>query len=298
MKFLRSILVDAHTMATEVKSWDLPINPISHIILTIEGTALTTIPTLTEILAFINSIEVTHRGISVLNMESEDLAALNLYLYGSRGKMIADVFGTSTYVSYSIIIPFGRTLYNPDECFPGSRKGEFKIKLDTTIPATSFNVAVMSLETIELPEANPSNFLKSTLLSIAAPGATGIFDTELPIGNKLLAIILGLTAYPTTGDVLYTVDDLKLLCDNVEHQFASSKTPALISDIMLRSNKTLDIIPDYALGAPDYYFWLDFDPTKNGAFAVNTDNFNSIKLRCTYGENAAINLIPVELVSV
>ncbi|MBA7552836.1 hypothetical protein ES705_45412 [subsurface metagenome] len=189
-------------------------------------------------------------------------------------------------------------LYNPDECFPGSRKGEFKIKLDTTIPATSFDVAVMSMETIELPDATPSHFVKSTLLSIAAPGATGEFDVELPIGNDLLAILFGLAAFPTTGDVIYTVDDWKVLVDNIEHQLASSKTPALLADIILRQNKVIDDIPEYALACADYYGWLDFDPTKDGKFAIHTDNFNSVKLRCNYGENAAINVIPIELVSV
>ncbi|MBA7552837.1 hypothetical protein ES705_45413 [subsurface metagenome] len=29
MKFLRTVLLDAHTMATEVESYDLPINPLS-----------------------------------------------------------------------------------------------------------------------------------------------------------------------------------------------------------------------------------------------------------------------------
>lgn len=298
MKFLRSVILDAHTMATESKTIDLPINPLSHLKVTIEGTALTTVPTLTEILAFINKIEVTHKGQSIVSLEGEDIACLNQYLFGSRGIKITDLYATSTYVSYSFFIPFGRSLYNPNECFFGTRKGELQLTLDTTIPATSFNVAVMSVEAVELIDANPPKYLKSTLLSIAAPGGTGDFDTELPLGNDLLALLIGMTAYPTTGDVLYTIGDVKLLCDNVEHQYASSKTPALIADRMLRSPRDPDNPGLLALGAPDFYMWLDFDPNRDGTYSVKTDVFNSVKCRFTFDENAAINVVPVELVSI
>ena len=297
-KFLRTVIVDARTMATEVKSFDLPINPLSFIKITLEGTALTTIPTLTEILAFINKVEITHRGQSIISLDGEDLAALNLYLLGSRGFKIADLYATSTYFSYSFFVPFGRRLYDENECYPGTRKGELQITLDTTIPATSFNVAVMSLEACELPDASPSQYLKATQLNVSAPGATGIFDTQLPLGNELLAILIGLAAFPTSGDVLYTVDDMRLLCDNVEHQFASAKTPALIADRMLRSSRDPDNPVLFTLGAPDYYLWMDFDPNRDSAFSVQTSEFSEAKCRFNYGENAAIHVIPVEIVQV
>ena len=298
MKFLRSVILDAWTIATGVKTIDLPINPLSYLKITIEGTSLTTVPSLTEILAFVNNIEVTHKGQSILNLNGEDVAALNLYLFGSRGIKVSDLYATSTYVSYSFFLPFGRTLFNPEECFPGTRKGEMQLSMDLTIPATSFNVSVLSVEACELMEANPANYLKATMLSVAAPGATGNFDTELPIGNDLLAIIIGLAAFPTSGDVLYTVDDVKLLCDNVETQIASAKTPGLIADRMLRAPIDPDNPGLFTFGAPDYYMWLDFDPNRDGSYAINTDIYNSVKIRNTFGENAGIHVIPVELVAV
>lgn len=298
MKFLRSVLLDAHTMATEVKSVDLPINPLSHLILTIEGTSATDEATVKEILVFLNSIEVSHRGESIINMESEDLAALNLYLFGSAGFKGHDLFATSPYLSYSLIIPFGRILYNPDECYPATRKGEFKLKFDTTVPTTSFTAGKISVETIELLDAEPTNHLKSTLLSVSAPGGTGNFDTEIPIGNKLLALIVGMTAFPLTTAFTFSVDDFKLLLDNVETQFASSKAPALLADKMFRTNARVHEIAAQGLCTPDFYAWMDLDPTKNGEYAIDTAEYSSVKCRFTFGKNEAINVIPVELVSI
>ena len=297
MKYLRSTLLDGHTMATETKSVDLPINPLSHLILTIEGTDATDEATVAEILAFLNTVEVTHRGESIINMESEDLAALNLYLFGSAGVKIHAPFGTSPYLAYSLMIPFGRTLYNPMECYPATRKGEFKIKFDTTIPSSSFTAGKISVETVELIDAEPIAHLKSTLLSVSAPGATGIFDTEIPIGNDLLAILIGMTAFPLTTTFTFTVDDMKLLCDNVENQMASAKTPALLADLMLRTNARVHEIAAQGLFTPKHYAWMDFDPTRDGEYVIHTNEFSSVKCRLTYGKNEAINLVPVELVS-
>ena len=45
-KFIRSTILDARTMATEVFTIDLPINPISHLVITIEGLNASDEPTI------------------------------------------------------------------------------------------------------------------------------------------------------------------------------------------------------------------------------------------------------------
>lgn len=297
-KFLRSILMDARTSATEVHTVDLPINPLSHLIFNIQGYNATDEATYAEIIAFINSIEVAHRGQSIINLEGEDLAALNLYLFGSPGFMLQPVATDNQYRSFTLIIPFGRKLFNPDECYPGTRKGELQFKMDMTALSASIDNGLISLEAVELLDANPTKYLKSTLLSIAAPGATGDNDVELPIGNTLLAILIGMATFPTTSAVAFGVDDMKLMVDNVEHQIASAKAPCVVADMIWRHPVFYRSLAAQLAPTPANYLWMDLDPHGDGEFAVDTSQYNSVKARLTMGVDEAINVIPVELVSV
>lgn len=298
MKFLRSVLMDARTSATEVYTLDLPINPLSHLIFTVEGLNATDEATYAEIIAFINTIKVTHRGQSIVNLEGEDLAGLNLYLFGSPGFMLHPIATDNLHRAFSLIIPFGRKLFDPNECFPGTRKGELQFEMDMTALATSIDNGIISLEAVELLDASPTQYLKSTLLSVAAPGATGNNDVELPIGNDLLAVIIGMATFPTTSSFAFGVDDFRLLVDNVEHQIASSRAPGLLADMAWKHPVFFRALAAQLAPTPAGYLWADFDPHGDGEYAIKTGDFNSVKARLTMGVDEAINLIPVELVQV
>lgn len=298
MKFLRSVVFGERTSATEVYTVDLPINPLSHLIFTVEGLNATDEATYAEIIAFINSIEVTHRGMSIVNLEGEDLAALNLYLFGSPGFMLHPIATDNLHRAFSLIIPFGRKLFNANECFPGTRKGEMQFKMDMTALGTSIDNGIISLEAVELLDASPTNYLKSTLLSVAAPGATGDNDVELPVGNTLLALLIGMATFPTTSSFAFGVDDVKLLADNVEHQLASSRAPGLLADMSWKHPVFFRALAAQLAPTPAGYLWADFDPHGDGEYAIDTSQFNSVKARLTMGVDEAINVIPVELVSV
>lgn len=298
MKFLRSVIMDARTSATEILPIDLPINPLSHLILTIEGLNATDEATYAEIIAFINSVKVTHRGRSIISLEGEDLAAQNLYLFGSPGFMLHPIATDNLHRAFSLIIPFGRTLFNPDECYPGTRKGEMQCTLDLTALATSIDNGLVSLEAVELLDASPTKYLKSTLLSVSAPGATGDSDVELPIGNSLLAVLIGMATFPTTSSFAFGVDDFKLLVDNVEHEYASARAPGMLADMMIKHPIFYRALAAQLAPVPAGYLWADFDPNGDGEYAVQTEQYSSVKARLTYGVDEAINVIPLELVSV
>jgi len=298
-EFLRANILDAHTMATEVVPYDLPISPLSHLIITIEGTnEEATEVTIAQILAFLNSVAILHTGRQIINLESEDLAALNLYLFGSGGQALAPEASDTQHMAYTLIVPFGRTLFNPDECYPATRRGEFVIVLDTTVPDTTFVNAVISISAVTLPEASPTHHLKATLLSIGAPGATGEQDVVLPIGNDLLALLIGMTSFAGAAEFLFGADDLRLLFDNKELQIVSSKAPELIGEMMLRAPGTVRSTPLQAGLIPNTYTWMDFDPTRDGTFMIDTRPAARIKLRVNFGVNEALNITPLELVTV
>ncbi|MBA7538215.1 hypothetical protein ES705_30489 [subsurface metagenome] len=295
-EFIRSTILDAHTMATEVFTEDLPINPISHLVLTIEATNVGAAEaTIAQILAYINLITVRHTGIQVINHHSEDTALLNLYLFGSGGIALAPVATTGQHQAYSLIIPFGRKLFDPEECFPATRKGEFQITLDTNLPGTEWEAAVLSLSAVQLPEATPTRHLVSTLFSITDPGAAGEQDIDLPIGNDLLAVLMRLAAFPDTTDFFFTVDDIRLLVDNMERGIASAKTVELLGEMITRVNGTVRSTALQGGLIPNKSLWMDFDPTRDGAYMIDTRGASRVHLRANYGEAGAIFVAPLEL---
>jgi hypothetical protein len=297
-EFIRANIVDAHTMAAETITEDLPVTPISHLIITLEGHCITDEATIDEILTYITSVAILHHGIQIINLESNDLAALNLYLFGTAGLSNNPHFGTTTYLAYSIIVPFGRTLFNPEECFPATRRGEFQAVITTTLPAGSWQGGLISLSAVSLPEATPTRHLKATLLSVGVPTATGEQDVILPIGNDLLACLIGMSTMGEDASELWGVDDARVLFDNKELKIVSSKAPELAGEMMSRVAGTVRAIPAQADIIPANYLWMDFDPTRDGQYMIDTRPAARLKLRLNMGVAEALNIVPVELVTV
>ncbi|MBA7569128.1 hypothetical protein ES708_10866 [subsurface metagenome] len=295
-EFIRSTIIDARTMATEVKTYDLPINPISHLILTMEATNVGVVEaTIAQALAYINLITVRHTGIQVINHQSEDTALLDLYLFGSGGFALNPGKTQDQYQTYSLIIPFGRKLFDPAECFPATRKGEFQITLDTNKPDTIWENAVISLSAVQLPGATPTRHLVSTLFSKAAPAAPGEYDIDLPIGNDLLACLIRMTAFPIAAAFTFTVDDLRLLVDNREMNIVSAKAPELAAEMMSRVAGTVRSTAEQNGLIPNTCIWMDFDPTRDGQYMVDTRGRSRVHLRANYGKAEALWVSPLEL---
>ncbi|MBA7581722.1 hypothetical protein ES708_23633 [subsurface metagenome] len=246
-------------------------------------------------MAYINLITVRHTGIQVINHQSEDTALLNLYLFGSGGFALNPGITINQYQTYSLIVPFGRKLFDPEECFPATRKGEFQITLDTTIPTDPWENGVISISAVQLPEATPTRHLVSTLFSKAAPAAAGEYDIDLPIGNDLLACLIRMTAFPIATEFSFTVDDLRLLVDNRERNIVSSKAPELAAEMISRVNGTVRSTAAQGGLIPNTSIWMDFDPTRDGQYMVDTRGASRVHLRANYGKPEALWIAPLEL---
>ncbi len=70
MEFIRSSVLEDHASATEVIEKDLPTGALSHLILALSGCQATDEITIAELLVFINSVEVTKKGVGILSMQS------------------------------------------------------------------------------------------------------------------------------------------------------------------------------------------------------------------------------------
>lgn len=295
-EFINSSILYRHVMATEEVTYDLVTNPVSHLILTIEGYNVTDEAIAAEIMAFINQISVTHKGVGYHNYQSEELAMLNLRQFGNGGMMVSPIALDNQYRSYSFIIPFGRKLYDPSECFPKTTKGEFQLTLNTTVPTASLDNAVISIGAVELPGASPTRFIKATTKSVSAPGATGAFDIDLPRGNPYFGLLIRQTTYPGASSLLYTVGEHRLMFDNKELNYASTKTSTLIAEMMNRVQSLNRSGAAQGQMVPANCTWMDFDPMNDNNYLIDSATSNELKYRGIFDISEPIWLTPLELI--
>lgn len=297
MEYIRSSLLKDWTIETKILKKDLPVNPLSHIIFTIDGYNATDETTLAEILAFINKVEVTQMGSTIISLESEDLVAIHTKLFRAHPLLTQNLATDNINRALTLIIPFGRTLFNPSECYPSTKKGELTLSLDLTVPATSFDNAILNIETVELPGASPSAHLKCTQLNVTAPGATGINPVDLPIGNRYVFLVLWNTTVPTTSSHTYGIDNVKLRKDNKEWYVASARGHCLRGEIGTWLQTLPRDIAAFGTVLPAKYFYIDFDPVGNDEFLAETEGASRVQIDLDMGVDEACKISVVELVS-
>lgn len=298
MRFNYSSIVLDRTSATEVLPIDLPIRPISHLIVTMDGQNMTDENTLAELLTFINTITVSHLGRTIYNLESEDAYAQNCYLYGNRPVLTGKIGTDNLNRSLSLIIPFGRKLFDEQECYPATKKGELTLNLDLTVLGTTWDEGILNVNVVELPDATPSKYLKTTLKTITAPGATGENDVGLPIGNEIVAIALRMTSYYAAAASTLGIESVKTLVDNSEYGVSFAKSQCLIGQNINLFDTQHGAIAAQGLIQPEKTMFVDFDPTKDGKFLLETAGKSSVVLRLDMGVDEATQMALYELVKV
>lgn len=298
MDFIRSPVVINRTAATEILQRDLPVNPLSHINIMLEGYNATDEATLAEILAFINKIEVTHSGKTIVSLESEDLAGLNCYLFKKHPILTQNVATDNATRLLCLVVPFGRKIFDPNECYPASKKGELQLSLNYTAPSASMDNAILNIETVQLVDAAPTHYLKSTLLTVTAPGATGDNDIDLPIGNDIVALQLRMTTFPATSSHDYGVNRARILANNSEQGYADVSAQGLVGDGIFHVSSLPRNIAAFGDVLPANIAWLDYDPARNGEFLLKTEGLSSLVIRLNMGVDEATYLSVFELVKV
>lgn len=219
MEFIHSVLAQDETAAVgSVVTYDLPVNPLSHILLTLAATRTAAgsaiLPLILNLITTVTKIEVLYKGSAIFSMSGLDAVACGIYIPGfeSWGVNFNGVALEET--SFTICIPLGRTLYNPRECFPRSTRGELLLQITHQAAAFTDQTTVRrQIETVELPNAAPERFLRMTTLSTTF-AAAGENDIELPIGNPISDIVLWGGAHPAGTVLASTLGYLQILVDN------------------------------------------------------------------------------------
>lgn len=235
-QILRTVLTPAQALATSVETFnfDLPVNPLSAILVTIRAlnntTTIGNFSGFGNLFAKLTNARVSFRGASILDGDPFDLAILN----GLRAKWWwkqGQLNSTDNDVrSLTFPLLFGHQPYDPRMCFPASRRGDMVLTLDTATDPAGLDNYALHLETIELLDAIPEKFLKVTTAQRTMQlGAAN--DVELPIGNKLLGILLRANTFPTAASRNASFGEVALEVDNVEVMFSRTDWEGLQGEI-------------------------------------------------------------------
>jgi len=317
MEFLRSVLASDETITVSTRvTYDLPVNPLSHIIFTLlfanDTSTIGNYSVIAAALAQISNIAVTHKGTSIISASFADLVAAGLVLVKKPVGQVNLVRTNNDVRALSVVIPFGRRLFDPAECFPATKKGELKLVIDYAAAQTGIDTLKAQIETVELPGATPKGHIKITTLT-KTPAASGDVDVDLPIGNPIVGCLLFGTTVPNT-DYTTTINKVKCKVDNVEAYYSECNWESLHGDFWRRMpyndmmNKHVHENQDGAVASTlgqendvgwlDNYAYLDFDPREDDSYLLITEGKARVHLVVNAGDTNALRVLPVELISV
>lgn len=305
-QILRTVLAQDITVnaAASTQQYDLPVNPLSAILVTLKALNETsTLTNYSSFLAFFDKLtraRVSYRGASIIDGASLDLAVLYALLtrWLPHQGQINNVDNDVRSITFPLL--FGRVPYSSDECFPATRRGDLLLDLSFAADAAGMDNFILQLETVELLDAAPQRFIKTTFSDrIMQSGDAN--DIELPIGNKILAMLLRAATFPTAASYNSSFGQLALEVDNVEVIYSRANWESLQGEIARRlipgwnfhqhthqenlavaytqNAATLQSRNDNA--AVQQYAYLDMDPANDGTNALDTRGAARVNLAIT-----------------
>jgi len=323
-RFLRSIVSDFQTLtaSADVTPVDLPVNPLSHLILTINAVKnvaadVTKLGNLfVDILASISDCSIRHRGENVIQGSLLDLAVVNAMIHGHPPAVGGFSQADNAQQFVSVILSFSRKLYDHMEAFPATSRGNLRFYMTSTTQSALWDAYQWGLEAVELIEDVPDKFLKYTTLSRAL-AAAGRQRMPLPIGNDLLGCLMFDPENENIATPIFSFGKVKILKDNVEQYYAESNWESLRETMERR-------MPGFHLGwghrhasaaadtdvseellivgdrVPYQYGYLDFDPLNDGSYALDAKGVSALDLdlNADTGCNETVRILPVELIQV
>lgn len=317
-QILRTVLVPDQVISVAgVQQFDLPVNPLSVVIITVQALNDTAVAAnYSQIQALFNlvtDVRIAYRGATIIGGALDDLAVMFNAL--SRWPTIQGQKNNTDNDVRCISVPlcFGRRPYDPMECFPATRRGDLVLSLTLATAVTGADNPVLQVETIELLEATPERFTKITTTQKTV-NAIQEHDVELPIGNDLLGVLLR-AAQPPTGAVrTSTIGEIAIEVDNVETIIAESRWESMRADLARRLwSRHEESHIHNVTAAPgdsseqeqdfpfiDNYAYLDLDPLVDGQYALKTAGAARVNLRVEsqVASATADRYLPVELVNI
>jgi hypothetical protein len=322
-RYLRSIVSDFQTLtaSADITPIDLPVNPISHLILTLAVTknvaaAATALGDLVRLMmGQITDLSIRHRGENIIQGSLPDLAFTNAMLHG-QGPTFGEYAYADNQIQFaSFPLSFTRKLYSHEEAFPATQRGNLRFFMTAGALNALWDAASWSLEAVEVIEDTPTRFLKYTTLTRTV-AATGRQRIPLPLGNPILGISLFDPSDEIDTGAAYAFGKVKIMKDNVEQYFAESNWENLRETTQRRmphyhlawghvhAQAAADTITGHetqpvADQLPIQAAYLDFDPLKDDTYALETAGAASLDLDHNSDvASGTVRLLPVERIDV
>lgn len=315
-RFIHSQLTPTVTPGADgVFTYDLPVNPLSVILLNIkplnETSTIANYLQLDGLLQAIEKIEVTWRGAAMVSVSGIDLCVLNALWHGIVPVQTHQDSTDDDRRSLVIPILFGRRAYDPAECFPRVSRGEMQLQLTVDDVDTGYSDLTFEIETIELPEATPTHFQRVTTISQTFAG-TGDNAIDLPVETFIRAVLaFGTTGY-TGATPAPSLADIRVLLNNIEYGIAHGTFTTLRGAMALNgcqphalrdhfhegtyaSATTAMSNLEEISGCPhENYVLLNYDPNKDDEYMLDTHGAGRCHLLVDADTADACRFLPIE----
>jgi len=317
--FTHSVVVPNETIVAGTSpSYDLPVSPLSHCLLTIKfaQNQADTQLAFANIPAMLSKVEVLYKGSGVISLSGLDLLACGILVCDFESWGINATGADNDLLSFTFLIPFGRQLYSPRECYPSQSRGELVLQVTWAASFTQIDAATLQVEAVELPDATPERFLKMTTSHVTLSGTTEQ-DIELPIGNQISDIVLWGTTIPAADVATRTIAKIQIRKNNSEYMYSQCNFETLHN-----MAGRMRAAPGYwgnhihqqdAAAFAQYYdqsavkpanhilanhLHVPFDVRRDGEHILRTDDANDLNIRIKPDVAAAVRMIPCEVVAV
>lgn len=318
-EFIHSVLAQNEAVtAGTVITYDLPVNPLSHIFLSLKFAQDKADVQMDwdSVDAMLSKVEVLYKGSPIFSANGSDIEALQCMLFGFEPWIVNRLGDDDELTWFTFLIPMTRRLFSPRECFPRSTRGELQLQITYQAAFTDIDAVYLQAETVELPDANPDQYLRTTTLSVT-PSAAGELDIEIPIGNRISHILMFGTTVPTGSTATTTLSYVQLLIDNQRRFFSQTNFQTWRQQAALRQKPP--IAHGYHIhqldgaayaqymdtGVVKYrndrclqHLWLEFDPLKDDTYLLETAGKSDVVTRVNAGDTNAIRVLPGEVVGV
>ena len=316
-EFIHSVLAQNEAVtAGTVISYDLPVNPLSFILLTLRFQQNKANLQLDwdNVDAAIAKLEVLYKGSPVFSANGSDIEALQCMLLGYEPWICNRLGADNEYTFFTFLIPLTRFLYSPIEAFPRSMRGELILQITYQAAFSEIDNVSAQIETVELPDANPSQYLRTTTLT-RTPTAAGEMDIELPIGNRIAGVLFFGTTVPLADSNTQTLTYSQLLVDNKRHYFSHTnfenwrqmaalkhKPPIAHGyhihqvDVSAFAQYMDTSVVKYRNDRCIQHLYWDFDPLMDGCYVLETAGASDIVARIYVGDTNAVRVLPLELI--
>src|SRR3990172_7375288 len=331
--FLHSVAVqDQLISADAIQTFDLAVNPLSVVLIALRplndtGT-LANMQSYKGLCAALNRATVLYRGEAIKSARGEDIAALNYFRWGIMPYQGQHDDTNDERRCAVLPIIMGRWPFDPKSCFPAVHRGELQLELDMDIADTGYDGLRLSVETIELLDAKPTEYEKWVQVA-QTNAATGDADVDLAAtGNLIRGILLFGTTPFAVATPAPSWGRVKVLLDNQEHGFGSADFEVLqmLHSLWGRQPPAYDghmhrvttsgcaqtalatisgpfNVGGGIAGAVDINSWMqyafmDFDPTGDDRHAMATQGKSSLKLRANFETADLVRAIPIEVIKV